>query len=231
MLLTIDKFQKYICVDPGFFSTLKRFESLSSVLDNLKTSNSQIVLPSLLKSISPYSDNFNEKISSEDDAVKLLQSWNSSFNKKDQSDIIPLKEKIMGFFQKFNPVFADDVIADSLNDDFLNRENVLSKLGKFVGATVYEFIQITSKKTGIIVGYGKKLISYVRKIGIAVLEGFSKYKHYLIDSGYAPKHLKIIGVFRTVHEVNSFSNAFDVVGLPVPLQTLGDLGLTIVANG
>ncbi len=231
-MLAINKFQKYICIDPGFFSTLKRFDSLPSVLDNLKNSNSQIVLPSLLRSLSPYSDKANEKISSDDDAVKLLQLWNPSFNKKDQSDIAPLKEKILGFFQKFNPVFADDVIGDSQDDtDFLNYENVVSELGELAGTTVKEFIGITSKKIGIIVSYGKKLISFVRKIKIPALEGFSIYKHSLIDSGYAPKYLKIIGVFRTVHDVNSFSNVFDVVGLPIPLQILGELGLAIVANG
>ncbi len=58
-------FQKYLCVDPSFFSSVKRFDTLPDVLNNLKNSESKIVLPSSLKPLSPHRDDYNERLSTD----------------------------------------------------------------------------------------------------------------------------------------------------------------------
>ena len=231
MTLKNKTLQKYVCVDPGFFSTPKRLDSLPDVLDNLKNSESQVVLPSLLRPLTPNRDNLNESNFNDTDIVKLLRNWNPSFEKNDLSDLFQIRKKMEGFFQKFNPIFADDFVRDIPDDGFLSLKNSVKVLGKHVGKTIFEFVQITSKKLGIIAGYGRKMISFVRKVRITAVEGYSKYKHSLIDSGFAPKHLKIIGVFHTVHDVVSFSNVFEVTGMPPELEPVAELGLMLVADG
>jgi hypothetical protein len=217
-------------VDPGFFSTPKRFDSLPGVLEKL-SSESQVVLPSLLRPLAPNPNKPSERNSPDTDIVKLLRNWNPSFEKNDMSDIFQIRKKLGKFFQKFNPVFADDVARNIPDDGFLSLKKSVKVLGRHVGETVFEFVQITSKKSGIIAGYGRKMITFVRKVRIAAVEGYSQYKHNLIDSGFAPKRLKIIGVFHAVDDVVNFSNAFEVVGMPPVLEPVADFGLMLVADG
>ena len=75
--MTQTNFQKYLCVDPSFFCSIKRFNELPKVLQKMKQSDSEIVLPSLLKPLLKNmreSDNVNYP--SDYDVLELLKKWN-----------------------------------------------------------------------------------------------------------------------------------------------------------
>jgi len=226
-------FQEYLCVDPSFFAGTKRLETLPKVLDSLKQSNSKIVLPSELKLLFPSPNDFNERISPDDNFVKLLKKWNSNFDSKNESELQSLEQMALDFFSKFNPIFADELISDleKIGPQSIHLSDVVGKLGDLVGKTIFELMAVSYEKHGIILSYGRKSISLIRKISSPALEGYSNMKHRLIVSGRAPKTLKIIGVFFDAMAANDFVEQFEIAEMPVPLQEIGELGLALIADG
>ncbi len=106
----------------------------------------------------------------------------------------------------------------------------MEKLGK-IGDSIFELMAVCTEKSGIIVSYGKKLVSFIRKITTPLLEGYSNHKHDMIDNGFAPKTLKILGIFFSALSANDFIDTFDIVGMPIPLTDIGEFGWAIIANG
>jgi len=90
---------------------------------------------------------------------------------------------------------------------------------------------VCSEKSGIILSYGRQSITFIRKIFTPALEGYSNLKHSMIDSGEAPEFLKIIGFAFSAPYVSDFINHFDIVGIPIPLSAIGELGLAVIADG
>ncbi len=226
-------FQEYLCVDLSFFAGVKRLETLTKVVDSLKQSNSKIVLPSILKSLFPSQNDFNEKIFPESDVIELLKKWNSNFDNKSESELQSLEEMSLDFFQRFRPIFADELTIDveKIGPQSIHLGDVVDKLGDLVGKTIFELMAVSYEKHGVILAHGRTPITLIRKISTPALEGYSKMKHNLIVSGNAPRTLKIIGIFFDALAANSFSEHFDILGMPVPLNDIGTLGLAIIADG
>jgi hypothetical protein len=231
-MVTIN-FQEYLCVDPSFFTSVKRLESLSILLNSLKHPDSKIVLPSELKPLFPSQTDFNEIISPESKIIELLKKWNSNLNSKNKSELQSLEQKSINFFQSFQPIFADELITNSekIGPQSIHLSDVVDKLGDLVGKTIFELMAVSYEKHGVILAYGRKPITMIRKISTPALEGYSSMKHNLIVSGNAPKTLKIIGIFFDALAANDFSEHFDILGMPVPLNDIGPLGLAIIADG
>ena len=226
-------FQEYLCVDPSFFAGVKRLESLPKLIDSLTVDNSKIILPSTLKSLFPFPNDFNENISDDSDVVVLLKKWNSNFDSKNESELQSIKEMSLDFYQRFRPVFTDELISNSekIGPQSIHLSNVLDKLGDLVGRTIFELMSVSYEKHGIILAHGRTPITLIRKISTPALEGYSEMKHNLIVSRHAPKTLKVIGIFFNALAANDFSIHFDILGMPVPLNDIGDLGLAIIADG
>ena len=226
-------FQEYLCVDPSFFAGVNRLETLPQVLDSLKQTDSKIVLSSELRSLFPSKNDFNEKISPDSNFVKLLKKWNSNFDANAESELSSLQEMAQEFFTNYRPIFADDIIVDleKIGPQSIHLSNVIDRLGNLVGNTIFELMAVSYEKHGIILSYGRKPISLIRKITSPALEGYSNMKHRLIMSGNAPKTLKIIGVFFDAMAANDFVDHFEIAEMPIPLQDIGNLGLALIADG
>ena len=227
-------FQKYLCVDPSFFSSIKRLNELPKVLKKMQNNDSQIVLPSLLK---PLSKNMRELDNGDypldDNVLELLQKWYPEFNRKNNSDYRLLQESFSKFQETFRPIFADELVGDleKIGPESIHLSDVLDKLGNLVGKTIFELMAVCSEKSGIILSYGRKSITFIRKISTPALEGYSNLKHSMIDMDEAPEYLKILGLSFATNYVNDFINHFDIVGLPIPVGVIGEFGLLIVADG
>ena len=231
--MTKNNFQEYLCVDPSFFAGVNRLETLPKVLDSLKQPDSKIVLASELRSLFSSQNDFNEKISPDSNFVKLLKKWNSNFDSKVESELSSLQEMAQEFYSNYRPIFADDIIVDleKIGPQSIHLSDVVGKLGNLVGKTIFELMAVSYEKHGIILSYGRKPISLIRKITSPALEGYSQMKHRMIVSGRAPKTLKIIGVFFDAMAANDFVDQFEIAEMPVPLQEIGELGLALIADG
>lgn len=227
-------FQKYLCVDPSFFTTAKRFDDLFKVLKKMRHSNSEIVLPSLLKPLSKNMKEFDVDGNTPNDPVlELLKQWDPKFNEQNESDYRLIHERFSEFREIFKPIFADELIGgmEKIGPQSIHLPKVLEKLGNLVGKTIFELLAVCSEKAGIILSYGRQSITFIRKIITPVLEGYSKYKHSMIDAGEAPEYLKILGFSFVANYVIDYLHHFDIVGLPIPIGVIGEFGLLIVADG
>ena len=235
-------FKKYLCVDPSFFTKVERFDSLPPVLDDLKNSDSKIVIPTFLRPLFSSQFDLDERqdvqIAVDSNIENTLQKWDASFN-KNNNDYESLRLKINDFREKYNGsfIFADDLIAgfpENRSSSF-SKLSIVKKLGqkvKAVGETIYDFLVIGTKN-GIIVSYGRKLISFIRKIQMSTYEGYSRVKHKMIDGGIAPKALKIVATVVSAIALNDFITVFEIMNMP-PIITETDVidgGLGIIANG
>jgi len=239
-------FQKYICVDPSFFTSTKRFDSLTPVLKNLKKVGSKIVISTFLKPLFPNLDdehqvrvldgNQNEMDDVNSEIVNLLQQWNPLFNKKSNDDYQTLRLKVKDFAKTF---FSNLVFADELVEGFLKNRSppipltdIIKKLGK-KGKTIFDFIVIGSNG-GITISYGTKPISFLPKIEVPQWQGTSKVKRTMIEDGIAPKTLKIIAFLVSSLALHDFVNFFEILNFPnigINEQDVFDVPLAIIADG
>lgn len=226
--------RKYLCVDPSFFSSVKRFDELPKMLKKMKTNDSQIVLPSLLKHLSKNMNKFeSNNIPSDDHVLEILQKWGSKIKEKKGSEYKSLQESFSKFQETFKPIFAYELVGglEKIGPKSIHLSDVIDKLGNSVGKTIFELIAVCSEKSGIILSYGRKSITFIRKISTPTLEGYSRLKHSMIDMDEAPEYLKILGLSFTTNYVNDFINHFDIIGLPIPISAIGEIGLLIIADG
>ena len=70
-------FQKYICVDPSFFTSVKRFDTLSPVIHELKKDDSKIVIPTFLKPLFDLEERQNDLDGVNPDVASILKEWNT----------------------------------------------------------------------------------------------------------------------------------------------------------
>ena len=145
-----------------------------------------------------------------------------------------MRWKIKDFASTF---FSSLIFADELVEGFLkNRKppialsDIVAKLGK-KGKTIFEFVVIGTHN-GITASYGRKLISFIRKIQMSTSEGFSSFKHRMIASGRAPELLKIVAFVFTATAFNDFITGFEIINMPFIAETdIIESGLGIIANG
>tara|TARA_B110000438_G_C15770098_1_gene631478 strand:+ start:944 stop:1654 length:711 start_codon:yes stop_codon:yes gene_type:complete len=225
----VTAFQKYLCIDPSFFTKKKRIEKLPDVLTNLSTTETTIVLPSFLKSFIDSENNLDEKISNNDEITdienfKILKKIDSEL--KEEGEFFQIAKKARNLFKKFRVTTADKIISRLDTDGFYSKHiDEISKFGNSIQSTVIEFMTISSNLQGTIVAYGKKFISIVRKIRIPVLEGYSKVKHRLIDSKKVPPMLRIISFVIDVTAWNAFVGTFGIE------MGMGEVGGDLLVNG
>ena len=226
-------FHKYLCIDPSFFTKEKRIEKLPDVLSKLSTDDTTIVLPPFITTLLDSKDDFNEKINGDEitdlKIFKSLQKIDPSL--KNQNEFFQIMKKTKSFLKKFHVTTSDKIISDfKINELSFKHLNEISKFGKSIVSTVTDFMTITSKLQGTIVAYGKKFISLVRKMRIAALEGYSIYKHNMIDAGRAPKALKLIAAVTCAADLSNFTEAFNIQGVPdITFTAIGFM--LVIANG
>jgi hypothetical protein len=227
-------FHEYLCIDPSFFTKKKRIEKLPSILNELKNTNSQIVLPSFLKSFIESEDNLNEKTSNDHEITdmnnfKILQKIDPSL--KNENEFFQIAKKARNLLKNFHVTTADKIISRLENNEFSSKHlNEISKFGKSITSTITEFITITSKMKGTIIAYGKKFISLIRKIRIASLEGYSIKKHQMIDYRFAPPMLKILSIVNQTDDFSAFIDAFEITGIPSFNAVVFDF-ILLIADG
>ena len=210
----VTDFHKYLCIDPSFFTRKKRIEKLPDILNELKNTDSIIVLPSFLKSLIDSENDLNEKIPNDHEIMdmenfKILQKIDREL--KDESEFFQITKKARNLFKNFRVTTADKIISRLENNKFSSKYlNEISKFGQPIVSTVTEFMTITSKMRGTIVAYGKKFISLVRKIRIPTLEGYSKVKHQMIDNKIAPPMLRLISCVVDAAALSLFSITFGI---------------------
>ena len=236
-------FQKYICVDPSFFTSTKRLDSLPSVLRELKNDDSKIVIPSFLRPLFDIDEHKNnlDDVNTErlvdvnPEILDFLHDWNPSFNKKTNDNFQSLRQRIKDFAETFfsNLAFSEELTDEILEDGReppISKQHIIKRLGK-KGKTIFEFMMIGTKN-GIIASYGRKLISFIRKIRMSTSEGFSNLKHKMIASGRAPELLKIVAFVFTATALNDFITGFEIMNMPfIGENEVIESGLGIIANG
>ena len=241
-------FRKYLCVDPCFFTRSNRYDKLSSTLDNLIDENSKIVIPSFLKeTILVVNDelygnqNLNEHENAREyvdyNAVKIFQELDGTFDTKN-NDYSSFWKRITDFVSKFSSkiISADEVTSELLKNRLspINLSDILKKLSvrvKKLGQTIYDFVVI-GLGYGIIISYGRKLFTLMRKTGITIFEAHSLVKHKMIEEGIAPKLLKISSMVFSALAANEFSISYDLAGIPGDMfAMIPKAGLLLVGNG
>ena len=129
----------------------------------------------------------------------------------------------------FSEELADEILEDG-REPPISKQHIIKRLGK-KGKTIFEFMMIGTKN-GIIASYGRKLISFIRKIRMSTSEGFSNFKHKMIASGRAPELLKIVAFVFTATALNDFITGFEIMNMPfIGENEVIESGLGIIANG
>ena len=239
-------FQKYICVDPSFFTSTKRLDSLPSVLRELKNDDSKVVIPSFLRPLFDLDEHQNDLDGVNPEILNFLHGWDPSFKKTTNDNFQSLRQRIMNFQDEFfsnlafseqvaNEIQANEIQANEIREvgreSPFSKQHIIKRLGKKNGKTIFEFMKIGTKN-GIIVSYGRKLISYIRKIKMSTSEGFSNLKHKMIASGRAPELLKIVAFVFTATALNDFITGFEIMNMPfIGENEVIESGLGIIANG
>ena len=140
---------------------------------------------------------------------------------------VPDKEKWTEF--GWDGKTVDEILEDG-RDPPISKQHIIKRLGK-KGKTIFEFMMIGTKN-GIIASYGRKLISFIRKIRMSTSEGFSNLKHKMIASGRAPELLKIVAFVFTATALNDFITGFEIMNMPfIGENEVIESGLGIIANG
>jgi len=227
------KFRDYLSIDPSFFLYKNRLTEISLVLNRLKIKKSKIVLPSGLKPL------FKTKgLEFTYDLNQLFKKWGYRKRKSERDFENVLQDPkyvnlLKKFKEEFSPIFADEIVGDveKLGQQSILKNEVIDKLGRVKGNVVFELMAVCEEKTGIIISYNKKTISFIRKLLTPVLEGTSMVKHNIIQLDGFPKYLLFIGTYFSNEIVNNFINEFDIVGIPLPISIIGNSGFGIVADG
>jgi len=195
-------FNKNICVDPSFFTTSNRLQKLLPVLNKLKSSKSKIILPSALRplferQIKPTKEMDEPFEPTREETEKLLQAWHSGRRRREATDNRKYNELLSHFYEEFKPIFADEIVGDveKIGEESIYRADALRRLGKLVGNTVFELMAVCALHIGIITCYGRRTLSFIRKLECAVLEGHSRIKHAMIEHEGISEFLLIVGFF------------------------------------
>ncbi|MDI6691520.1 MAG: hypothetical protein QME50_06640 [Candidatus Bathyarchaeota archaeon] len=226
--------EKYLILDPSLFTSTSRLKDALKVLSVLKENSVKVVLPSSL------TDDFEALLAGKEpeNLYAIYKAWLPLYPEDHIIAIVKHqmidKDYLDGlriFFKEYSPIAAREYVGDieQLGERSIRRDRVRKKLGMTVGQIVFELIAVSHKLGAWIVGFGRRVYTFLSEVGVKISESKSSLKEYIKRHSKVRRSLKIAGLAFSLGAVKILLTS---LGLPETLL-IGDIGIAIVlvANG
>ena len=225
---------KYLVLDPSLFTSVGRLKDALKVLNVLKKDSLRIVLPSNLI------DDFKALLAGREPEYlyAIYKAWLPFYPKdhiaaivKHQATDREYLNNLNNFFKEYSPIAAREYVEDieRLGEQSVWRDKVRQKLGRIVGQIAFELIAISFKLGAWIISFGRRVYTFLSRLGIKIYEAKSSLKKLMKRHSNVRRTLRIAG-----YAIASDAAKLLIASLGLPLIPISrdiGLGLLLVANG
>lgn len=182
---------RYYILDPSVFVSIRKIKEIFSVLDSLSqptiisTERVSVVIPSDLYD-ALYSIKEGEKPEQHYETLtQIFSRWLTFYDKYHVELIVKqlltdkqYRETLGRFLEAFKPVSGEEFIKDEekIGEETVHLGEVVEKLGDIVGRLVFEILALSHRLRGLVVSFGQRLASLMRKLKITVVTVHSEFK-------------------------------------------------------
>ena len=224
-----------VCIDASCFLSLEKQTEFLEVLDFLEKDRNvplEVYIPS---------DIYHTILLSPELKFKKLEYFLKGWieKKKDLKFSQEEKEEYVRntrfFLSKYNPKPASEKIGgiDKIGENSIHLHDAIDKLGEIKGKIIFETIAISSEIGARIISFGEKTISFVKKLGSKIEQGYSTYKDRIRSERRIVNRLRILLFVMTFEFVTFFLTDFQIHDLDIVNFATSQLplGLLIIGNG
>jgi hypothetical protein len=143
-------------------------------------------------------------------------------------------EILKRFFESFRPTNGLEYIKnqDKIGEETVYLRNLVEKFGAVIGRVVFELLALSHKLRGMIISFGQRLATMLRKTKMTVVMVHSAFKEKMKQHSRIRSALRISLYAISTESLRKLVNDLQIYGLDLNLAVdIAGLGIFVVADG